>query len=79
MGLGEGDRMIETPLGRQPSVPGPNRRERVLVAAAHDVPQRAGARMDQGVANRAVVRRALEAGFAERDLSAIAVFLRDLD
>jgi 3-hydroxyisobutyrate dehydrogenase-like beta-hydroxyacid dehydrogenase len=35
-----------------------------------------GARMDQAEVNREVVRRALEAGMAERDLSAIAVLLR---
>jgi 3-hydroxyisobutyrate dehydrogenase-like beta-hydroxyacid dehydrogenase len=37
------------------------------------------ARMDQGETNRAVVRRALEAGLGNRDLSAIAVLLRDGD
>ena len=36
-----------------------------------------GARMDQAETNRAVVARALEAGMAEGDLSAIAVLLRD--
>lgn len=35
------------------------------------------ARMDQGETNRAVVRRALEAGLGDRDLSAIAVLLRE--
>jgi 3-hydroxyisobutyrate dehydrogenase-like beta-hydroxyacid dehydrogenase len=39
--------------------------------------ERVGARMDQGRVNRALVRDALEAGLAERDLSAIAVLLRD--
>jgi 3-hydroxyisobutyrate dehydrogenase-like beta-hydroxyacid dehydrogenase len=37
-----------------------------------------GARMDQGETNREVVARAVDAGLAERDLSAIAVLLRDL-
>lgn len=36
-----------------------------------------GARMDQGETNRAVVRRALEAGLGDLDLSAIAVLLRE--
>ncbi len=36
-----------------------------------------GTRMDQGQANRTVVQRALEAGLGDRDLSAIAVLLRD--
>jgi 3-hydroxyisobutyrate dehydrogenase-like beta-hydroxyacid dehydrogenase len=36
-----------------------------------------GADMDQGETNRAVVQRALEAGLGDRDLSAIAVHLRE--
>jgi 3-hydroxyisobutyrate dehydrogenase-like beta-hydroxyacid dehydrogenase len=44
-----------------------------------DLASSAGARMDQGETNRAVVRRALEAGLGDRDLSAIAVLLRDRD
>lgn len=43
-----------------------------------DLADRVAARMDQGETNRGIVRRALEAGLAERDLSAIAVLLRDL-
>lgn len=46
----------------------------LILALARQV----GARMDQGEVNRAVVERALQAGLAERDLSAIAVLLRDL-
>jgi 3-hydroxyisobutyrate dehydrogenase-like beta-hydroxyacid dehydrogenase len=36
-----------------------------------------GARMDQAAVNRDVVRAAIEAGLGSRDLSAVAVFLRD--
>ena len=36
-----------------------------------------GARMDQVAANRRVVRDALAAGYGERDLSALAVLLRE--
>jgi 3-hydroxyisobutyrate dehydrogenase-like beta-hydroxyacid dehydrogenase len=42
-----------------------------------DLAGSAGARMDQGETNRAVVRRALAAGLGDRDLSAIAVLLRE--
>ncbi|HEX6261686.1 MAG TPA: NAD(P)-dependent oxidoreductase [Actinomycetota bacterium] len=42
-----------------------------------DLARQVGARMDQGETNREIVRRALEAGLAELDLSAIAVLLRD--
>jgi 3-hydroxyisobutyrate dehydrogenase/2-hydroxy-3-oxopropionate reductase len=38
--------------------------------------RRVGARMDQLVANRAVIARAVEEGMGARDLSAIAVLLR---
>jgi 3-hydroxyisobutyrate dehydrogenase/2-hydroxy-3-oxopropionate reductase len=36
----------------------------------------AGARMDQAATNRRLVGEALAAGFAERDISAMADFLR---
>jgi 3-hydroxyisobutyrate dehydrogenase-like beta-hydroxyacid dehydrogenase len=45
-----------------------------LIAALAD---RVGARVDQISADRAVVREALQAGFGDRDLSALAVFLRE--
>ena len=43
-----------------------------------DLAREVGARMDQAVQNRETVGQALEAGFAGRDLSAVAVYLRDL-
>lgn len=45
----------------------------LILALADEV----GVRMDQAGANRAVVEAAMEAGLAEEDLSAIAVFLRE--
>lgn len=42
-----------------------------------DLAASAGAQMDQGETNRAVVQRAVEAGLGDRDLSAIAVLLRE--
>lgn len=44
-----------------------------------DLAGEVGARMDQAGLNRAVVARALEAGLGDRDLSAIAVLLRESD
>jgi 3-hydroxyisobutyrate dehydrogenase-like beta-hydroxyacid dehydrogenase len=45
----------------------------LILSLAHEV----GVRMDQASANRSVVGRAVEAGLAEKDLSAVAVLLRD--
>jgi 3-hydroxyisobutyrate dehydrogenase-like beta-hydroxyacid dehydrogenase len=41
-----------------------------------DLAGEVGARMDQAVGNRATVRDAMAAGFAERDMSVVAEFLR---
>ena len=41
--------------------------------------KRVGAPLDQAEAGRAIVRRAIDAGLGEADLSAIAVYLRSLD
>jgi 3-hydroxyisobutyrate dehydrogenase-like beta-hydroxyacid dehydrogenase len=45
----------------------------LILALADEV----GVRMDQAGANRAVVESAVEAGLADEDLSAVAVFLRE--
>jgi 3-hydroxyisobutyrate dehydrogenase/2-hydroxy-3-oxopropionate reductase len=42
----------------------------------HDLAQQTGTRMDQAEASRHLVREAIEAGLAERDISEVASFLR---
>jgi 3-hydroxyisobutyrate dehydrogenase/2-hydroxy-3-oxopropionate reductase len=42
-----------------------------------ELADRAGARMDQLTASREVINEALKAGYGDRDLSALADFLRD--
>jgi 3-hydroxyisobutyrate dehydrogenase/2-hydroxy-3-oxopropionate reductase len=42
----------------------------------HDLAQQTGMRMDQAEASRQLVREAIEAGLAERDISEVASFLR---
>jgi 3-hydroxyisobutyrate dehydrogenase-like beta-hydroxyacid dehydrogenase len=42
----------------------------------HDLAQQTGTRMDQAEASRQLVREAIEAGLAERDISEVASFLR---
>jgi 3-hydroxyisobutyrate dehydrogenase-like beta-hydroxyacid dehydrogenase len=42
-----------------------------------ELADRAGARMDQLTASREVINEALKAGYGDRDLSALAAFLRD--
>jgi 3-hydroxyisobutyrate dehydrogenase/2-hydroxy-3-oxopropionate reductase len=46
------------------------------MALVSDLATEVGARMDQHAVNQAVVREALRAGFGPRDMSAIAVLLR---